>query len=108
MDHVVEVGGAGTLPRSLKAVRRGGEVSVIGLLSGGGGEINPLVLIPRAATMRGIYVGSREMFEDMNRAIVVNEIRPVIDRTFDFGQAQDAYRHLESGSHFGKVVVRIG
>ncbi len=59
MDHVVEVGGAGTLPRSLRSVRRGGTVNVIGLLSGGGGEINPLVLIPRAAVMRGIYVGSR-------------------------------------------------
>ena len=108
VDHVVEVGGAGTLPRSLKCVRRGGTVSVIGLLTGGGGEINPLVLIPKAATMRGIYVGSREMFLDMNRAIDVNAIRPVIDRTFPFEQAADAYRHLESGSHFGKVVVRIG
>ena len=108
VDVVVEVGGAGTLPKSLRAVRRGGEVSVIGLLTGGGGEINPLVLIPRAATMRGIYVGSREMFQDMNRAIVAQAIRPVIDRTFDFGQVHDAYRHLESGSHFGKVVVRMG
>ena len=108
VEHVVEVGGPGTLPRSLRSVRRGGEVSVIGLLSGGGGEINPLVLIPRAATMRGIYVGSREMFLDMNRAIVANSIRPAIDCTFDFEQARDAYRHLESGSHFGKVVIRIG
>ncbi len=108
VDHVVEVGGPGTLPRSLRSVRRGGEVNVIGLLSGGGGEINPLVLIPRAATMRGIYVGSREMFQEMNRAIVENRIEPVIDRTFDFEQAVDAYRHLASGSHFGKVVVRVG
>jgi NADPH:quinone reductase-like Zn-dependent oxidoreductase len=99
VDHVVEVGGPGTLPRSLR--------SVIGLLTGGGGEINPLVLIPRAAVMRGIYVGSREMFLDMNRAIVATGIKPVVDRTFDFDRAPDAYRHLESGTHFGKVVIRI-
>ncbi len=108
VDHVVEVGGPGTLPRSLRSVRRGGEVSVIGLLSGGGGEINPLVLIPRAAVMRGIYVGSREMFEAMNRAITAARIKPVVDRTFAFDQAADAYRHLASGSHFGKVVVHVG
>jgi NADPH:quinone reductase-like Zn-dependent oxidoreductase len=108
VHHVVEVGGAGTLPRSLKSVRRSGVVNVIGLLSGGGGEINPLVLLPREAMLRGIYVGSRQMFLDMNGAIVANGIRPVVDRVFDFDQAQAAYRHLASGSHFGKVVVRIG
>ena len=107
-EHVVEVGGAGTLPRSLRSVRRSGTVHVIGLLSGGGGEINPLVLIPREATLRGIYVGSRTMFQEMNRAIVTNDIKPVIDRTFAFEAAQDAYRHMASGSHFGKVVLRIG
>jgi NADPH:quinone reductase-like Zn-dependent oxidoreductase len=108
VDHVVDVGGAGTLPRSLRCVRRGGTVNVIGLLTGGGGEINPLVLIPRGTVMRGIYVGSREMFQDMSRAIVANAIKPVIDRTFEFEQAADAYRHLESASHVGKVVVRVG
>ena len=108
VDHVVEVGGAGTLPKSLRCVRRGGEVSVIGLLTGRGGEINPLVLLPRATTMRGIYVGSREMFLAMNRAIVATAIKPAVDRTFAFDRVPDAYRYLESGSHFGKVVIRIG
>ena len=107
VDAVVEVGGAGTLPKSLAAVRRGGTVSVIGLLTGPGGEINPLVLIPRAAVMRGVYVGSRATFETMNRALSLHRLRPAIDRPFDFEQAGDAYRHLASGSHFGKVVVRI-
>ena len=107
VDHVVEVGGPGTLPKSLKSVRRGGEVSVIGLLTGPGGEINPLVLIPRAASMRGIYVGSRETFEAMNRAIVAKGIKPVIDRTFAFEDAPAAYQHLKSGSHFGKIVIRF-
>ncbi len=107
VDHVVEVGGPGTLPRSLQAVRTGGSVDVIGLLSGGG-EINPLVLIPRACTMQGIYVGSREMFEAMNRAIIQHGIHPIIDKVFPFEEARQAYRHLESGAHFGKVVIRVG
>ena len=107
VDHVVEVGGPGTLPMSLNAVRRSGFVHVIGLLSGAGGTINPLVLIPRASTMRGVYVGSREMFEAMNRAITVHRVKPVIDRVFDFEDAPAAYEHLKSGKHFGKVVIRI-
>src|SRR5919199_1961735 len=106
VDHVVEVGGAGTLPRSLRAVRRGGWVNVIGLLAGGG-AIDPMVVLGRSIVMRGIFVGSREMFEAMNRAITALKLRPVIDRVFPFEQAADAYRHLQSGAHFGKVVIRI-
>ncbi|MEX0742255.1 MAG: NAD(P)-dependent alcohol dehydrogenase [Phycisphaeraceae bacterium] len=107
VDHVVEVGGAGTLPRSLRAVRRGGQVNVIGLLAGGG-EIDPMMVLGRAVMMRGIFVGSREMFAAMNRAIAAHELRPVIDRVFPFEQAAEAYRHLESGAHLGKVVIQIG
>lgn len=106
VDHVVEVGGAGTLSRSLRAVRRGGQVNVIGLLAGVG-QIDPMVVLGRSILMRGIFVGSREMFEAMNRAIVAMDIHPVIDRVFPFDQAREAYRHLESGAHFGKVVIRI-
>jgi NADPH:quinone reductase-like Zn-dependent oxidoreductase len=106
-DKVVEVGGAGTLPRSLRAVRRGGEVSVIGLLAGGG-EIDPMVVLGKSIMMRGIFVGSREMFERMNRALAVHQLRPVIDQVFDFEQAANAYRHLESGAHLGKVVIGVG
>ena len=107
VDHVVEVGGAGTLPRSLRAVRRGGYVNVIGLLAGGG-EIDPMVVLGRSIVMRGIFVGSREMFEAMNRAITAQGLRPVIDRVYPFEQAAEAYRHLQSGAHFGKVVIRLG
>ena len=106
VDHVVEVGGAGTLERSLRAVRRGGHVALIGVLSGGG-EINPLPILSNVVRVQGIYVGSREMFEAMNRAFALNEIRPVVDRVFDFGEAPEAYRYLESGAHFGKVVIRV-
>lgn len=105
-DNIVEVGGAGTLPRSLRAVRRGGQVNVIGVLSGGG-EIDPMVVLFKSVMMRGIFVGSREMFEAMNRAITTHQLRPVVHRVFPFDAAPDAYRHLESGAHLGKVVIRF-
>ncbi|WP_141733189.1 zinc-dependent alcohol dehydrogenase family protein [Oligoflexus tunisiensis] len=105
VDHVVEVGGPGTLQRSLNAVRIGGFVYLIGVLTGG--DINPLPILGKNATVRGIYVGSREMFEAMNSAISVNGIQPVIDRVFSFEETKDAYRHLASGSHMGKVVIRF-
>jgi NADPH:quinone reductase-like Zn-dependent oxidoreductase len=107
VGHVVDVGGPGTLPLSLNSVKRGGIVHVIGLLAGAGGQINPLVLIPKSASLNGLSVGSREMFEVMNRAIEVHRIKPAIDRVFPFEQAKAAYEHLKSGSHFGKVVIRI-
>jgi NADPH:quinone reductase-like Zn-dependent oxidoreductase len=106
VDHVVEVGGAGTLARSLQAVRMGGHVSLIGVLSGGG-EVNPMPVLMRNVRLQGIYVGSRDHFEAMNRAVVVHRLRPVIDRVFGFDEARDAYRHLQSDAHFGKVCIRV-
>ena len=105
VDHVVEVGGAGTLARSVDACRIGGQVHLIGVLTSG--EINPTPILRRNTILRGIYVGSRQMFEAMNRAIALHKIAPVIDRVFDFEQAQDAYRYLDAQSHVGKVVIRI-
>jgi NADPH:quinone reductase-like Zn-dependent oxidoreductase len=105
VDHVIEVGGPGTLGRSLRAVRHGGTVSVIGLLTGG--EVNPVPILMKSVRAQGIYVGSREMFEAMNRAISLHQIRPVIDRTFAFDELPDALRHMEKGAHFGKIVLRF-
>lgn len=105
VDLVVEVGGAGTLGKSLKAVRLGGRISLIGVLSGSTGEVNPLPAVMKNVRIQGIYVGSKEMFEAMNRAIVLNDIHPVIDRVFAFTEAKEAYRYLQSGAHFGKVVI---
>jgi NADPH:quinone reductase-like Zn-dependent oxidoreductase len=107
VDHVVEVGGAGTLARSLKATRLGGTVSLIGVLTGGAGEINPLPILMKNIRVQGIFVGSREMFEAMNRAIALHHLRPVVDRVFPLDQVRDALRFMESGSHFGKIVVRL-
>jgi NADPH:quinone reductase-like Zn-dependent oxidoreductase len=107
VDHVVEVGGPGTLPRSIEAARQGGQITLIGVLTGGG-SIDPSMVLRRGVTLRGIYVGSRQMFEAMNRAIALHRITPVIDRVFAFEEAKAAYHHLQSQGHVGKVVIRIG
>jgi NADPH:quinone reductase-like Zn-dependent oxidoreductase len=105
VDHVVEVGGAGTLPVSLRAVRYGGTVSLIGVLTGAG-EMNPMPILMKHVRVQGIYVGSREMFEALNRALALHRLRPVVDRVFPFDQAREALRHMESASHFGKICIR--
>jgi NADPH:quinone reductase-like Zn-dependent oxidoreductase len=110
VDHVVEVGGAGTLERSLRAVRAGGTVSLIGVLTAGAdgvGKIDPMPILFKAATVRGILVGSREMFEQMNRGIAQARMRPVVDRVFSIEEARAAYEHLAGAGHFGKIVIRI-
>jgi NADPH:quinone reductase-like Zn-dependent oxidoreductase len=106
VDHVVEVGGAGTLERSFKAVRTGGHIALIGVLAGAG-SVNPMPVLMRSLNIRGIYVGSRAMFEEMNRAFELHLTRPVIDRVFAFEESPAALRHLEAGAHFGKVVIRV-
>ncbi len=97
VDHIVEVGGAGTLSRSMRAVRVGGHIAVIGVLSGVEAEVNPMPILMKSIRVQGIYVGSRTMFEAMNRAITLHQIRPVIDRVFDFEHAPEAFKYLESG-----------
>ena len=105
-DHVVEVGGAGTLPRSLNAVRLGGHIAMIGALTGGA-SFNPVTVFMKAVRVQGIFVGSRRMFEDMNRAIELAKLKPVVNRVFEFDEAREALKYMQSGAHFGKVVVRI-
>jgi NADPH:quinone reductase-like Zn-dependent oxidoreductase len=108
VDHVVEVGGAGTLARSFAAIRVGGKISMIGGLSGPATELNPGMILGRRANVQGISVGSTQMFEAMNRAIAANAIKPVIDKVFGFDDVQAAYKHMASGAHFGKIVIRVG
>jgi len=105
VDHVVEVGGAGTLAQSLQAVRAGGHIALIGVLASGSID-NPIPILLRNIRVQGIFVGSRVMFEDMNRAISLHKMKPVVDRVFPFEQYPDALRHMESGAHFGKVVLK--
>lgn len=105
VDHVVEVGGAGTLGKSLNAVRVGGHVALIGVLAAGG-EFDPRSILMKSIRVQGILVGSRRMFEEMNSAIEANELKPVIGKTFAFAEAREALRYMESGSHFGKIVIK--
>lgn len=107
VDQVVEVGGAGTFVRSLGAIRSGGKISLIGVLSGAA-DINPTLILGKRANMQGISVGSTQMFEAMNRAIAATGLRPVIDKVFGFDETPAAYRHLQSAAHFGKVVISFG
>jgi NADPH:quinone reductase-like Zn-dependent oxidoreductase len=107
VDQVVEVGGAGTFARSLNAIRQNGCISLIGVLAGAA-DINPMLILAKRANVQGISVGSRQMFEAMNRAIAANALKPVIDKVFPFAAARDAYRHLQSAAHFGKVVIKVG
>jgi NADPH:quinone reductase-like Zn-dependent oxidoreductase len=107
IDHVVEVGGAGTLAQSMRAVRAGGRISIIGVLAGGGGQLSLLPLLMRNLVAQGIFVGSKAMSEAMNKAISLHKMHPVIDRTFGFDEAPAALRHMESGAHFGKIVVKM-
>jgi NADPH:quinone reductase-like Zn-dependent oxidoreductase len=105
-DLVVEVGGAGTLARSLESLRGSGRVSMVGILSGISDSLNVRNILP-GIHVQGIEVGSVAMFEAMNRAISQHRLRPVIDRIFPFEQAREALRYLESAQHLGKVVIRV-
>lgn len=107
VDHVVELGGAGTLEQSLRAVRPGGQISLIGVLAGGAQQLNIVPILMQNIRVQGILVGSREMFEALNRAFTLHECRPVIDRVFDFEQAPQAFEFLKNGQHFGKVCIKV-
>lgn len=108
VDHVVEVGGAGTFERSLKAVRVGGTISLIGVLSGGAGNVSLIPILMQNLRVQGVLVGHRQSFEALNRAFALHEVRPVVDRVFPFAEARAAFEHLKSGAHFGKVVIQVG
>lgn len=107
VDHVVEVGGAGTLPRSLKAVTPGGYVYLIGVLSEPGKGVDVLPVLSKSIHLDGVYVGSRAMFERMLAAITTNDIEPVIDRVFPLADYRAAFEHMQAGSHFGKIVLSL-
>jgi NADPH:quinone reductase-like Zn-dependent oxidoreductase len=105
VDHVVEVGGTGTLSKSVNSTSVGGHVALIGVLASGG-DFDPRRILMKGVRLQGIFVGSRQMFEDMNSAIEVNRMRPVISRIFAFEELAEALKYMETGSHFGKIVLK--
>jgi NADPH:quinone reductase-like Zn-dependent oxidoreductase len=107
VDHVLEVGGSGTLEKSLNSVSGGGHIALIGVLTGVGPAPSLFPLVSRNARIEGIYVGSRDHFDELNRFLEKHAIHPVIDRVFPFAEANAAYEYLASGAHFGKVVIAI-
>jgi NADPH:quinone reductase-like Zn-dependent oxidoreductase len=106
-DCVVELGGVGTLQRSINALARLGKITLIGLLTGREGGVNPYPLMFKGGSLHGVYVGDRDMFIEMNRAIDVTGLKPVIDRVFPFERAIEAYQYHAAGRMVGKVVIRV-
>jgi NADPH:quinone reductase-like Zn-dependent oxidoreductase len=104
-DFVMEVGGPGTINQSMRAVRLGGHIAIIGVVAQGGEPFNPAALIGNSAKLQGLSVGSRQMFEEMCRAIELHRISPIVDKVFALTEAQDAFRAMRAGEHFGKVVI---
>lgn len=105
VDVVVEVGGAGTLEKSVASVRVGGRISLVGILSGG--QMDPTSIMRKSVRLQGIYVGPRDMFARMNASLEASDIHPVVDEVIDFSKSPDAYRLMESARHFGKIVISI-
>ncbi|MBU2033983.1 MAG: NAD(P)-dependent alcohol dehydrogenase [Alphaproteobacteria bacterium] len=105
VDHVVEVGGPGTLAQSIEAVRVGGHISLIGVLTGGAGDVPTAALMSKQARLQGLIVGSRREQQDFVRALEAGGIRPIVDRRFSLGELADAFRFEMSGEHFGKIGV---
>ncbi len=107
VDHVIEVGGPGTLPESIDAVRIGGHISLIGVLTGREGEVPTAKLMAKQARLQGLIVGSRAHQQEMIRAIEANGMHPILDRSFNLEDIADAFRHEESGRHFGKICLEF-
>jgi NADPH:quinone reductase-like Zn-dependent oxidoreductase len=107
VDVVLEVGGAGTFDQSVKALRYGGTMSILGVLAGTQGPINTYAIFHKSLRVHGVYVGSVAMFQRLVRALEVSKIEPVVDKTFAFADARAAYQHMADGAHFGKVVIRL-
>ena len=105
VDHVVEVGGPGTLPQSIGAVAIGGHIALIGVLTGRGGEVPTALLMARQASIKGLIVGSRADQLDFVRGVEATGLRPVIDRTYPLDDIAEAFRHQQAGRHFGKVCL---
>jgi NADPH:quinone reductase-like Zn-dependent oxidoreductase len=108
VDLVMELGGAGTLNQSLRAVRVGGTISLIGVLDGASGEVPLTRILMRGVRVQGVFVGNRQDFEALNRALTAHpDVRPQVDRVFGFDEVPAALDYLSQGVHMGKVVVRI-
>ena len=108
VDRVVEVGGPGTLQKSIAAVKAGGRIQLIGVLTDPGAKIVPIDIMRKSITVKGIYVGPTQMFSDLADAVTDHQLHPVIDKVVEFEDARGAYRAMAEAGHFGKIVIRVG
>ncbi len=106
-DHVVEVGGAGTLEQSIIACKPFGVIHLIGILAGRSGELNLLPVVMNNIKVQGIVVGGRKAFIQMNQAMEASKMKPVIDKIFPIEETREAIEYFRTGSHFGKIVIKI-
>ncbi|TAL29158.1 zinc-dependent alcohol dehydrogenase family protein [Phenylobacterium sp.] len=106
-DFIMEVGGGGTIQESMKAIKIGGHIAIIGVVAGAGEPFNPAALIGNSAKLQGLSVGSRDMFEAMGRMIDLRKISPVVDKVFPFTEAKAAFAAMAAGEHFGKIVLEF-
>jgi NADPH:quinone reductase-like Zn-dependent oxidoreductase len=106
-DLVLELGGGGTLAKSMASVKIHGRISLVGVLTGFAGQVNPLPILRKSLSVNGIYVGSCDMQKQFHKALDVNKLHPVIDRVFKFGQVREAYDYMQSAQHFGKIVILL-
>src|SRR5262245_17389230 len=106
-DFIMEVGGGGTIQESMKAVRIGGHIAIIGVVAGAGEPFNPAGLVGNSAKLQGLAVGSRDMFEAMCRAIDLHKIRPIVDKVFPWTEAKAAFSAMAAGEHSGKIVLEF-
>lgn len=107
VDLILELGGAGTLTESLKAIKHGGQINLIGRLTAGGVNLDPVSIFMRHIRLQGVFVGNKTDFQAMNQALEQHQIRPVIDRVFELEQAREAFVYLGSAQHMGKIVIKI-
>ena len=106
-DLIIEVGGGGTIEQSMKAIKIGGHIAIVGVVAGFGGAFNTAALIGNSAKLQGLSVGSRDMFEAMCRLIELHRIQPVVDKVFPWTQAKAAFAAMQGGEHFGKIVLEF-
>jgi NADPH:quinone reductase-like Zn-dependent oxidoreductase len=106
-DLVLELGGGGTLAKSMASAKINGRISLVGVLTGFDGQVNPLPILWKSLSVNGIYVGSCDMQKQFHNALEANKIHPVIDRIFKFNQAKEAYAYMQSAQHFGKIVIQL-
>jgi NADPH:quinone reductase-like Zn-dependent oxidoreductase len=106
-DFIMEVGGGGTIQESMRAIKIGGHIAIIGVVAGAGEPFNPAALIGNSAKLQGLSVGSRDMFESMCRMMDLKKIFPVVDKVFPFTEAKAAFSAMAAGEHFGKIVLEF-